>query len=151
MVYLIYTDVNSAGEAWTLVEAEGHTGYLMSEFITVLTNEDSDAYNNAQPIPAHIYTYEEVFPTPAAEPEPAAEPVPAAEPEPAAEPAPLLPQLNRNLPRSLRLPLNRNPSQSLLLLLNRNPQPSLLPQPSLYLPLNPNPQLSLPPPLSRNL
>ena len=88
MVYLIYTDVNSAGEVWTLVEAEGHTGYLMSEFITVLTTEDSDAYNNAQPIPAHIYTYEEVFPTPAAEPEPAAEPAPAAEPEPAAEPAP---------------------------------------------------------------
>ena len=60
----------------------------MSEFITVLTNEDSDAYNNAQPIPAHIYTYEEIFPTPAAEPEPAAEPAPAAEPEPAAEPVP---------------------------------------------------------------
>ena len=88
MVYLIYTDINSAGEAWTLVEADGHTGYLMSEFITVLTNEDSDAYNNSQPNPAHIYTYEEIFPTPAAEPEPVAEPAPAAEPEPAAEPAP---------------------------------------------------------------
>ncbi len=89
MVYLIYTDINSAGEMWTLVEADGHTGYLMSEFITVLTPEDSNAYNNAQPNPAHIYTYEEVFPTTAAEPEPAAEPAPVDEPEPAAEPAPV--------------------------------------------------------------
>ena len=86
MVYLIYTEVNSAGEMWTLVEADGHTGYLMSEFITVLTPEDSNAYSNAQPNPAHIYTYEEIFPTTAAEPEPAAEPAPVTEPEPAAEP-----------------------------------------------------------------
>ena len=85
MVYLIYTEVNSAGEMWTLVEADGHTGYLMSEFITVLTPEDSNAYSNALPNPAHIYTYEEIFSTTAAEPEPAAEPAPVTEPEPAAE------------------------------------------------------------------
>ena len=83
-VYLIYTQANKAGELWTLVEAEGHTGYLMSEYLTVLTQEDSDAYNLAQPSPAPEYLKEDIFPTEA----PTAEPTDTPEPEITAEPTP---------------------------------------------------------------
>ena len=103
-VYLIYTQKNDAGEYWTLVDAAGERGYLMSKFINVLTQEDSDAYNLAQPTQARIYTLEDIFPASAApaetmnepeqapenepEPEPEYEPEqePANEPEPASEP-----------------------------------------------------------------
>ena len=96
-VYMYRAEQNSAGESWTYVEAGGRRGYIKTEFLDPLTQEDSDAWDNSQPTRAPVLTEEELFPkpeepaaepTPAAEPEPAAEPAPAAEPEPAAEPAP---------------------------------------------------------------
>ncbi len=85
-VYLIYTKANDAGELWTLVEAEGHTGYLMSDYLGVLTQEDSDAWNYTQPAPAHIYTEEEIFPTTAPAAETEDTPAPEKDDEPADEP-----------------------------------------------------------------
>ena len=96
-VYMYRADQNSAGESWTYVEANGRRGYIKTEFLDPLTQEDSDAWDNSQPTRVPVLTEEELFPrteepaaepAPASEPEPAAEPAPAAEPEPAAEPAP---------------------------------------------------------------
>ncbi len=86
-VYLIYTQKNNNGEYWTLVDAAGERGYLMSKFINVLTQEDSDAYNFAQPSQAPIYTLEDVFPTSASQAEAVNEPEQEPVYEPVQEPA----------------------------------------------------------------
>ena len=85
-VYLIITELNEKGEEWTLVEAEGHTGYLKSEFLRVLTEEDSEAYNLAQSTQAPVYDIGDIHPTEAPTPEPEATPEPAPTDTPTPEP-----------------------------------------------------------------
>ena len=64
---------------------DGEEGYLKSEFVNVMSLDDSNSYNLAQSSPAPVYT---ATPAPTAEPTPAptAEPTPVITPEPTAEP-----------------------------------------------------------------
>ena len=54
MVYVLSTQVNSAGERWTEVIVNGRTGFMKTDFIDLLTPEASDAYAasvGATPVP----------------------------------------------------------------------------------------------------
>jgi len=61
-VYLLYTLENEAGEQWTRVVYNGQNGYVMTKFLYLLTEEDSDAYDSVQVTIAPDYTLEDVFP-----------------------------------------------------------------------------------------
>ena len=76
-VYMYRADQNSAGESWTYVEVNGRRGYIKTEFLSALTQQDSDEWDSIQPTRAPVLTEAELFPQPE---EPAAEPAPA-EPE----------------------------------------------------------------------
>jgi hypothetical protein len=62
-VWLIRADVNEANESWCHVQYKGKDGYIMTKYLDLLTQEDSDAYNNEQASPAPVITLEELFPT----------------------------------------------------------------------------------------
>ena len=61
-VYLIYTLENDLGEDWTYAMVNGKTGYIMTMYLDMLTQEDSDAIS-AQASPAPVFALEDVFPT----------------------------------------------------------------------------------------
>ena len=67
------------------MNVDGQEGYLKSEFINVMSLNDSNSYNQAQSSPAPVYT---ATPAPTAEPtaEPTPEPTAVITPEPTAEP-----------------------------------------------------------------
>ena len=78
-VYLIYSEYNEKNELWTKVEVDGTSGYLMSEYLRMLPQSESNAYDLAQSSPAPLYTMDQVHPTEAVTPEPA--PTDTPEPE----------------------------------------------------------------------
>ena len=84
-VYIIRNEVGNDGSIWSRVNADGEEGYLKSEFVNVMSLDDSNSYNQAQSSPAPVYT---ATPAPTAEPTPVptAEPTPVVTPEPTAEP-----------------------------------------------------------------
>ncbi len=61
-VYLLRADFNDAGESWTFVEWKtGEYGYIRTEYLNLLTQTDSEAWDSAQETPAPIYP---TIPTP---------------------------------------------------------------------------------------
>ncbi len=56
MVYIIYTFLNDYGETWTLVSINGITGYIMTDYLNLLTQEDSDLVISVQVSPPPVYT-----------------------------------------------------------------------------------------------
>lgn len=79
-VYLLRADINDAGESWTYVEWKtGEFGYVKTEYLALLTQKDSEAWDSIQETPAPIYP---VLPTSMQTPEPAqmSEPVQTSEP-----------------------------------------------------------------------
>ena len=60
---MICTEENDAGELWTRVMVNGKTGYIKTEFLNALTEEDSAEWDKAQKTPAPVYSQEEFFPT----------------------------------------------------------------------------------------
>ena len=92
---MICTEENDAGELWTRVMVNGKTGYIKTEFLNALTEEDSAEYDKAQKTPAPVYSQEEFFPTEkptevvtfevTEEPEPPATPAPEETEKPAEE------------------------------------------------------------------
>ena len=63
LVYLILTEDNDKGELWTYVEVDGQRGYIMTQYLSMLTREDSEAWNRSQASPAPVYSYQDLFPT----------------------------------------------------------------------------------------
>ncbi len=74
-VYIIMNEVGNADSIWSRVNVDGQEGYLKSEFINVMSLDDSNTYNQAQSSPAPVYM---AIPTPTAEPteKPTPEPTP---------------------------------------------------------------------------
>ena len=70
-IYMVCTELNNSNEIWTAAEWNGKRGYVMTEFVTMLTRAESEEYDLTQPDPATIYTEEEYACWP--EPERAAE------------------------------------------------------------------------------
>ena len=66
-VWLIRNENDKDQTAWSLVNANGTEGYIMSRYLYVLSEEESTAYDSTQPTQAPKYA-----PTP----EPTAEPTP---------------------------------------------------------------------------
>ena len=87
MVYMIRQEYDAAGENWTAAMIDGQRGYVMSRFLDVLPQADSDAYMMSLPTMAPYFTYEDLIPTEAPTPEPTEEPVPEPTEEPTPEPA----------------------------------------------------------------
>ena len=86
-VYLIINETGTDGELWTRVNADGTEGYIKSEYIDLLSEEESQAHDAVQPSPAPYYTPEPVWePTAEPIPEPTEEPTPEPMYEPTAEP-----------------------------------------------------------------
>ena len=57
-VYMIYTE-DYNGEQWTAVEVDGKTGYIMTQYLNALTQEDSDETAQEVFIQAKEYTSDE--------------------------------------------------------------------------------------------
>ncbi|MBR6386563.1 MAG: hypothetical protein IKS03_10670, partial [Ruminococcus sp.] len=53
-VYLLRADLNNAGESWSYVEVNGRRGYIKTEYLDLLTAQDSDAWNKAQASPVPL-------------------------------------------------------------------------------------------------
>ena len=85
-VYLLRAELNDAGDSWTYVEINGQRGYIKTEFLDMLTAEDSDLYNSTLASPAPVYSEQEVFPTPAPTEEPTPTEAPTEEPTPTETP-----------------------------------------------------------------
>ncbi len=75
-VYLVREQYNDAGERWAEIIVNGRVGYMMSEYLNVMTQAESDRYAasvGATPVPT--YTPEPTFmPVPTFTPEPTATP-----------------------------------------------------------------------------
>lgn len=53
-VYVVNEMLNDKGERWSVVMVDGQSGYIMSEFLTIMTQAESDAYaasTGATPVP----------------------------------------------------------------------------------------------------
>ena len=61
-VYLLRADPNEAGESWTCVIWKDTRGYVETQYLDMLTQKDSDEWNNAQNSPAPVYTKEDLPP-----------------------------------------------------------------------------------------
>ena len=59
-VYMIYTE-NYNGDQWTAVEVNGQTGYIMTQYLNALTQEDSDEKAQEVSIQAKEYTLDEAW------------------------------------------------------------------------------------------
>ncbi|MBQ8556997.1 MAG: hypothetical protein IJ438_14160, partial [Clostridia bacterium] len=69
-VFLIVEELNEGGELWTKIMIDGQEGYMMSSFLTVMTQAESDQYAasiGATPVPTYT-------PTPSPSPTPTATP-----------------------------------------------------------------------------
>ena len=100
-VWLLREEVNSSGEAWTKVLYNGQEGYIMSEFLVVLSQAESDYYtesyikgNGFTPVPT-----ETASPSPKPSPEtPSPSPeAPSASPE-TPSPSPATPSASPDTP-----------------------------------------------------
>ena len=90
-IYMLREQTNDAGERWTAVLYKGKIGYIMSEYLDVMSQAESDAYmqqrKNATPVP--FFTQEDldgVMPETAATDAPTSEPTEEPTPEPTEEP-----------------------------------------------------------------
>ena len=117
---------------WEDTHAKVREGYIRSDLIAPLSQEDSDLYQSSLPSPVPVMTDAPITAEPVEEPaeeptetpaeEPAAEPTEAPAEEPAAEqPTEARKLLLRNPPLSPRKLLLRNPPLSPRKLLLRNP------------------------------
>ena len=77
-VYVLQESYNNSNEVWALINVDGSYGYMMSKFLDIMTQADSDAYA-AGSTPAPTFT-----PVPTATPTPTASPT--ASPTPTYEP-----------------------------------------------------------------
>ena len=99
-VYMVRETENEAGERWTEVLIKGKTGYILSEFLTVMTGAESEAYMSTlgSPVPPvmpedsepQATEIPEATEVPTDTPAPTEEPTPTVKPtdEPTATPAP---------------------------------------------------------------
>ncbi len=55
-VYIIINEINVNGEIWTKVNVNGKEGYIKSEYIYVISRDDSIIYLKSQPTFAPVYT-----------------------------------------------------------------------------------------------
>ena len=62
-VFMIYTEEDENGNLWTYSQVDGKYGYIRTEYLSALTQEDSDAWNDVQSSPAPVVKVEELFPT----------------------------------------------------------------------------------------
>ncbi len=75
-VFVLQEMYNEKNEVWAMVNVNGRIGYMMSEFISVMTQEDSDEYaGSSTPVPT--FTPEPTF-TPYVTATPTLEPLPTA-------------------------------------------------------------------------
>ena len=55
-VYLISNQINAENEIWSKVIVNGKEGYVKSEYIYVLNEDESNKYNESQATPAPVFT-----------------------------------------------------------------------------------------------
>jgi hypothetical protein len=79
-VYVLQELYNDEGETWAMVNVDGRIGYMMSEFIQVMSQEESDAYAGRN-TPVPTFTPEPTF-TPYVTMPPTLEPLPTDIPTP---------------------------------------------------------------------
>ncbi|SNT92811.1 SH3 domain-containing protein [Aristaeella hokkaidonensis] len=87
-VYMIHTKEYDNNEVWTYAQVNGKTGYIMTEYLDALTEEDSAAWDKAQSSPAPIYSGEEFFATATPTTAPTATPTTAPTATPTTAPTP---------------------------------------------------------------
>ena len=59
-VWMVKTEQNDAGEQWTEVYVDGQNGYIKTEFLDMMSQEESDAYISAQPSPVPEEMYADI-------------------------------------------------------------------------------------------
>ncbi|QUA54288.1 trypsin-like peptidase domain-containing protein [Aristaeella lactis] len=62
-VYLIMNVMNDAGEVWSRINYNGKVGYVRSDCINLIDENDGKKYDNAQPTPAPIYSSTDKLPS----------------------------------------------------------------------------------------
>ena len=57
IVWMVQTGLNVSGEQWTEVWVNERHGYIMTQFLDIMTVEESTAYDAAQssPVPERMY------------------------------------------------------------------------------------------------
>ena len=61
LVYVLYAEPNEDGELWAMVEVDGKVGFVMTDYLILLTKEASDIWKSAHPTASDSWSDDDIW------------------------------------------------------------------------------------------